>query len=78
MSTVKITKIGNSQGFTIPKELMEKGNFSIGDILEATVFNEKIILFKKPLHHSQMTFEDSDDDIDKEWIDADLGELDNE
>lgn len=76
MGAIKLTKIGNSQGFTIPKEILEKGNFSIGDFLEAHIHNGRLILFKKPLHHSEMKFEGQQDKEDLEWANADLDEWD--
>lgn len=75
MSAVKITKIGNSQGFTIPKDLLEKGNFKLGDILEATLYNGKLIIFKAKPHHSKMKFVDPKlSNEDKVWADEDFGE----
>jgi len=76
MSAVKITKIGNSQGLTIPKDILEKGNFELGDTLELVLYNGRMILFKKPQHHSQMKFDGKQDESEIEWADADLGEWD--
>ena len=78
MGAIKLTKIGNSQGFTIPKEILNKGNFDLGDELEVQVHNGRLIIFKKPLHHSEMKFEGNVDleKEDSEWVDADLGEWD--
>ena len=76
MGAIKLTKIGNSQGLTIPKELLEEGNFSLGDSLEVHLYNGRLILFKKPLHHSEMKFE-GDTSLNKEdhgWLEADFGE----
>jgi antitoxin component of MazEF toxin-antitoxin module len=77
MGAIKLTKIGNSQGFTIPKEILEKSDFSIGDSLEAHIHNGRLILFKKPLHHSEMKFEGPQSKEELEWADADLGEWDD-
>jgi antitoxin component of MazEF toxin-antitoxin module len=78
MGAIKLTKIGNSQGLTIPKEILEKGDFSLGDSLEIHLYNGRLIIFKKPPHHSEMKFEGdtSLDSEDNEWLDADLGEWD--
>ncbi|MGB0453821.1 MAG: AbrB/MazE/SpoVT family DNA-binding domain-containing protein [Bacteriovoracaceae bacterium] len=77
MGAIKLTKIGNSQGLTLPKDLLEKGDFSLGDTLEVYLYNGRLILFKKPLHHSEMTFEGGQDSSDLEWTNADLGEWEN-
>ena len=76
MGAIKLTKIGNSQGFTIPKDILNKGNFDLGDELEVHVHNGRLIIFKKPQHHSQMKFEGDTklSQEDKDWLDADLGE----
>ena len=37
----------------------------------------ELILFKKPLHHSKMQFDGSQDTEDLEWASADLGEWDD-
>ena len=58
MSAIKITKIGNSQGFTLPKDLLKKANFKLGDVLEVSLYNGKLIIFKAKPHHSKMKFED--------------------
>jgi antitoxin component of MazEF toxin-antitoxin module len=76
MGAIKLTKIGNSQGLTIPKDILDKGQFSLGDSLEIHLYNGRLILFKKPLHHSEMKFEGdtslSPEDI--EWLEADFEE----
>tara|TARA_B100001971_G_C18268046_1_gene596734 strand:+ start:179359 stop:179595 length:237 start_codon:yes stop_codon:yes gene_type:complete len=76
MGAIKLSKIGNSQGFTLPKELLERGNFKLGDELEIHLYNGRLIIFKKPQHHTEMSFEDNNnlDKEDREWIDSDLGE----
>ena len=76
MGAIKLTKIGNSQGLTIPKELLEAGNFSLGDSLEVHLYNGRLILFKKPAHHSEMKFK-GDTSLsreDLEWLEADFEE----
>jgi hypothetical protein len=56
--------------------LLDKGQFSLGDSLEIHLYNGRLILFKKPLHHSEMKFEGdtslSPEDI--EWLEADFEE----
>jgi antitoxin component of MazEF toxin-antitoxin module len=76
MGAIKLTKIGNSQGLTIPKEILDKGSFSVGDSLEIHLYNGRLILFKKLSHHSEMKFEGNTDlsAEDKEWLESDLGE----
>ena len=76
MGAIKLTKIGNSQGVTLPKEILEKGQFSIGDSFEVHLYNGRLILFKKPVHHSEMKFE-GDTSLnaeDQEWLEADFKE----
>lgn len=78
MGAIKLKKIGNSQGVTISKDLLEKTGFELGDELEVQIYNGKLIIFKKPLHHSKMRF-DGTVEVTKEdqaWLDADLGEND--
>ena len=44
MKTVRLRKIGNSFGFTIPKELMEKYNLKEGEDLHVIETSEGITL----------------------------------
>ncbi len=44
MKTVKLRKIGNSYGFAIPKEILEKYNLNEGEELHVIETNEGIIL----------------------------------
>jgi len=78
MGAIKLKKIGNSQGVTISKELLEKTGFELGDELEIQTYNGKLIIFKKPLHHSKMNFEGPSElsEEDQAWLNADLGEND--
>jgi antitoxin component of MazEF toxin-antitoxin module len=76
MAAVKLTKIGNSQGLTIPKEVLDKSPFELGDSLEVHLHNARFIIFKKPPHHSEMVFEGEQEKEDIEWADASLGEWD--
>ena len=76
MGATKLTKIGNSQGVTFSKDILEKVNLSVGDHLEVHVYNGRLILFKKPPHHSKMKFKGSNkltkEDVD--WLEADFEE----
>ena len=44
MKTIKIRKVGNSYGFTIPKELMEKYNLKEGEKLHVIEENDGFTL----------------------------------
>lgn len=44
MQTIKIRKVGNSYGFTIPKELMEKYNLKEGEELHLIEQNDGFTL----------------------------------
>lgn len=76
MGAIKLTKVGNSQGFTIPKEILDKADFNLGDQLEVHHINGKLIIFKKPAHHTEMKFEGAQDQSEIDWAEADLGEWD--
>lgn len=78
MGAVKITKIGNSQGVTLPKEFLDKNGLELGDKLEVHFINGRIVMFKSLPHHSEMVFEGEQDQDEIEWADADLGEWDND
>ncbi len=41
---VAISKWGNSQGFRIPKELLEKLNLSIGDMVKINCEKDRLII----------------------------------
>lgn len=71
MSAVKIRKIGNSLGVIIPKELQEAMNASEGDILDLIKIGEGELLLKSHLpHHSQWTFESTDLESEKDWVES--------
>lgn len=42
--TAKITKWGNSQGFRVPKDIMESLHLTIGDSLEIKIEENRVIL----------------------------------
>ena len=44
MKTIKVRKVGNSYGFTIPKELMEKYNLEEGEELHVIEENDGFTL----------------------------------
>lgn len=76
MAAIKLTKIGNSQGFTIPKDMIEKSSFELGESLEVHLHNGRFIIFKKPPHHSEMIFKGKQEQEEIDWADAYLGEWD--
>ncbi|MEN2768901.1 AbrB/MazE/SpoVT family DNA-binding domain-containing protein [Ornithinibacillus xuwenensis] len=47
MTERKITKIGNSYGITIPKEMLKEAGISYGDNIQIEQKNGEIILRKK-------------------------------
>ncbi len=55
MEQVAIRAWGNSQGIRIPKDILEKLNLKVSDILDIEIDNDSIIL-KKPFVHK--TFEE--------------------
>ena len=58
-------------------ENLKKGNFKLGDILEATLYNGKLIIFKAKPHHSKMKFDDPKQaKEDQVWANEDFGEWD--
>jgi len=42
--TVTVSKWGNSQGLRLPKDIVKKLDLAIGDVLEVTTENNKVIL----------------------------------
>ena len=42
--TVTVSKWGNSQGLRLPKDIVKKLGLAIGDVLEVTTENNKVIL----------------------------------
>lgn len=43
----KITKIGNSYGITLPKEILKEANMAYGDTISVEIKNGKIMLQRK-------------------------------
>ena len=52
MEQVAIRSWGNSQGIRIPKEILEKLQLKVSDILDITVENDTIVLKKQFVHKS--------------------------
>lgn len=64
-------------GITIPKDLLEKIGFHIGDSIETHIYNGRLILFKKPMHHSRMKFQKGKNQLnsqDLNWLEVDMVE----
>jgi len=49
--TAKISKWGNSQGLRIPKDIMEDLHLSVGDTVNITVEDDKVII--EPIKHEK-------------------------
>lgn len=52
MEQVAIRSWGNSQGIRIPKEILEKLQLKVSDVLDITVENDTIVLKKQFVHKS--------------------------
>ena len=52
--TAKISKWGNSQGLRVPKDIMEDLHLSIGDTVNITVENEKVII--EPIKNNKVKY----------------------
>ena len=73
MGTLKLQKIGNSQGFRISKADLEKAGFD--DSCEYELIAEKgvLILVKKKTHPSKWRFPSPQfESEDHEWMNADF------
>lgn len=49
--TAKISKWGNSQGLRVPKDIMENLHLRVGDTVNITVENNKVII--EPIKHKK-------------------------
>lgn len=49
---VQVKQWGNSQGIRIPKEILQKVNVTMNDVLEVEVSDGKIILYKSFRHRT--------------------------
>ena len=52
MQQVAIRSWGNSQGIRIPKEILEKLQLKVSDVLDIAVENDTIVLKKQFVHKS--------------------------
>ena len=76
MGAIKLQKIGNSLGFRVPKELLDNLNFELNDDYELISTEGAITIIKREPHNSNWEFSNKSlSKEDKEWLDADLGEL---
>lgn len=79
MSAVRIQKIGNSLGFRVPKAELEKAGFDIDSEYELLSEKGIITLVKKRPHHTKWSFPEPElSQEDQDWVNADLGDVDDE
>lgn len=52
MEQVTIRSWGNSQGIRIPKDILEKMQLKVSDVLDIEIENDKIVLRKQFVHKS--------------------------
>jgi antitoxin MazE len=71
-----IRRLGNSQGVSIPKSLLEEAGLSIDAPIEMTVDGNSIVLRGVRIHPRAGWAEDAatliDEEEDREWLEADL------
>jgi antitoxin MazE len=71
-----IRRLGNSQGVSIPRNILDEVGFAIDSAIEMTVDGSSIVLRKIAVHPRDGWAEDAalvdDGAEDKEWLDADL------
>ena len=72
---LKLIKIGNSLGVVLPKVIIKACGLCLGDIIEAHEKNGRLLLFKKPVHHSKMKFIVQQESDDIEWADICMDEF---
>jgi antitoxin MazE len=71
-----IRRLGNSQGVSIPKSILDEAGLKIDSPIEITVDGTSIVLRKIPVHPREgwaeaaalVTYTDED----REWLEADL------
>jgi len=56
--TAKISKWGNSQGLRVPKDIMEDLHLSVGDTVNITVENDKVII--EPIKQKKIQYDLND------------------
>lgn len=71
-----IIKVGNSAGIIIPKRLLEQSGFCLGDKVQVTVYNGKIVISQSvPTYTLSELLKTSNshtfelDDSDRKWLD---------
>jgi antitoxin MazE len=71
-----IRRLGNSQGVSIPKAILDEAGMTIDSPIEMTVDGATIMLRKMTLHPREGWDADAalagDDAEDRAWLDADL------
>jgi antitoxin MazE len=71
-----IRRLGNSQGVSIPRSVLDEAGLAIDSPVEMTVDGSSIVLRKIAVHPREGWAEDAalvvDGPQDKEWLDADL------
>jgi antitoxin MazE len=71
-----IRRLGNSQGVSIPKAILDEAGMTIDSPLEMTVDGGSIVLRKIALHPREGWAADAalaeGDEEDRAWLDADL------
>lgn len=73
-----IRRLGNSQGVTIPRSILDEAGLAIDSPIEMTVDGSLIVIRKIKSHPRDGWAEDAaslaDDAEDQEWLEADLDE----
>lgn len=70
---IKLRQIGNSFGFSLPKEALIKAGFSIDDDYDIDVSDGAIVILKKAPENKLWRFTDSKlASEDEEWIESEL------
>jgi antitoxin MazE len=71
-----IRRLGNSQGVTIPRNVLDEAGFAIDSTIDMTVDGPTIILRKVASHPREGWAEAAaaiaNEPLDREWLDADL------
>jgi antitoxin MazE len=71
-----IRRLGNSQGVSIPRSILDEAGFAIDSSVEMTVDGSSIVLRKVAVHPREGWADDAalvdDGPEDQEWLDADL------
>jgi antitoxin MazE len=71
-----IRRLGNSQGISIPRSILDEAGFAIDSAVEMTVDGSSIVLRKIAVHPREGWAQDAalvdDGAEDRAWLDADL------